>query len=410
MNNESARWGRRRGAGFLRLMRPYFRQVAGLLVLGSLAGVVMNTAVVLPSVLLGHAIDTVLAFHRGLATGAAVTLAAVLVVVGAVATELPRVGKRWWLGVARNRIYANVRADALRGVLSWPAHQLHTTSVGDVMARIIGDVEVLGTGIGELIVETWDTLLFSLSLVVVMLAYDPTLGALALVPVPVALALAKLAGTWVSRRTLRARQANAALTAFVQEGLVGLRVLHASGRRAAWGARLGRLANDQADAELAATRLGSALAPVYGTLTTAGVLAVIWLGGTRVATGALSVGDLVAFLGLFGRFTARAFRIPQMANRIQAATAALTRIAPLLTTPPPVGDEPPYASFRTNRVAGLGVRPRPDPAATRRGPTRVVLDDVVFAYPGAARPALNGVNLTVAPGSVVAVAGPVGSG
>ena len=46
-------------------MRPYFRQVAGQLVLGSIMGIVMNTAVVLPAILLGRAIDTALAFERG---------------------------------------------------------------------------------------------------------------------------------------------------------------------------------------------------------------------------------------------------------------------------------------------------------------------------------------------------------
>ena len=105
------------GLGFLRQMRPYFRQVAGLLVIGSLAGIAMNIAVVLPSVLLGHAVDAVLAFHRGQATGGAVTWAALLLVIGTAATEVPRVGKRWWLGVAQARIRANVRADAVARLL-----------------------------------------------------------------------------------------------------------------------------------------------------------------------------------------------------------------------------------------------------------------------------------------------------
>src|SRR6267142_1288363 len=54
--------------GFLWEMRPYLRQVAGQLVLGSVAGIVMNTAVVLPAILLGRAIDRVLSLARGEAT------------------------------------------------------------------------------------------------------------------------------------------------------------------------------------------------------------------------------------------------------------------------------------------------------------------------------------------------------
>src|SRR5215217_8161236 len=219
-------------------MRPYARQVAGLLWVGSVCGVLMNTAVVLPAILLGHAVDVVFAHDRGAADDAAVTRAVLLLVAGTLATELPRIGKRYWLGVARNRIQANVRADALGGVLAWPADRLHRTSVGEVMGRVVGDVEVLGRGVGEVIVETWDTLLFSVALAVAMLVYDPTLGLLALAPVPVALALAKAVGARVSRRTLRAREANAAVTAFAQEGLTGLRALRASGRGAAHAARL----------------------------------------------------------------------------------------------------------------------------------------------------------------------------
>ena len=102
------------------------------------------------------------------------------------------------------------------------------------MARIVGDVEVLGTGVRGVIVETWDTLLFSVSLVAAMLFYDLRLGLVALAPVPVALALSKAVGARVTERTLRAREANAALTEVVQEGLTGLRVFRVSGRAGAY--------------------------------------------------------------------------------------------------------------------------------------------------------------------------------
>jgi ABC-type multidrug transport system fused ATPase/permease subunit len=395
-------------------MRPYARQVAGLLTVGSLCGALMNTAVVLPAVLLGHAVDVVLAHDRGEADGSAVTRAVLLLVAGTLATEVPRIGKRYWLGVCRNRIKANVRADAVGGVLSWPADRLHRTSVGEVMGRVVGDVEVLGRGVGEVIVETWDTLLFSLALAVAMLVYDPTLGLLALAPVPVALALAKAVGARVGRRTLRTREANAAVTTFAQEGLTGLRALRAAGRGGAYAARLRALADEQADAELAAGRLEAVLAPVYTLLVTSGVLAVIGLGGRRVVTGELSVGDLVALLGLFGRFTGRAFRIPQMVNRVQAAAAAYGRLAPLLAAPPALAAEPRRASWRTDRIAGL---PDDDRAAipaavrcSRPGPAAVSLQHVAFTYPGAGRPALRNVTLDVAPGALVAVTGPIGSG
>src|SRR5260370_645139 len=95
---------------------------------------------------------------------------------------------------------------------------LHRTPIGDVMARTVGDVEVLGVGVREFTVEIWDTVLYCISIVVVMLFIDPFVTLLALVPVPVALLVAHLVGRWITRRTTLARQVNALLTASIQSG------------------------------------------------------------------------------------------------------------------------------------------------------------------------------------------------
>src|SRR5215813_5676448 len=202
-------------SSFLWQMRPYFRQVAGQLVLGSLAGIVMNTAIVLPAILFGRAIDRALAFERGQAAAADVGWAALAFLGGTLLTEGPRMAKRWWLMTANARIRANVRADAFRGVLAWPMADLDRMPVGDLMARIVGDVEVLGVGVREFTIEIWDTVLFSLSFVVAMLVFDPGLTVLAMLPVPVAMLLAHVTGRWVAGRTTRAREAAADLTSLL---------------------------------------------------------------------------------------------------------------------------------------------------------------------------------------------------
>jgi ATP-binding cassette subfamily B multidrug efflux pump len=331
---------------FLWDMRPYFRQVAGQLVLGSLTGIMMNTAVVLPAVLLGRAIDTALAYASGAAGAHDVVLAALLLVAGTLATELPRIVKRWWLMTANARIRANVRADALRGVLDWPMARLYHTPIGDLMARIVGDVEVLGVGVREFTTETWDTVLFSVSLIVAMGIYDPALTAVALLPVPAAMWLAHASGRLVSRRTLAAREASAVLTAALQERLVGLRVLRLFGRVRAAVAHVASLSHGQAQANLATIRLRAGLQPVYTTLMTAGVVLVVWWGGERVIAGAMSVGAFVAYLELYLRFVGRGFRVPQLVNAVQSAGAAYERLRPLLAPPVSTCDEPGWSSFQ----------------------------------------------------------------
>ena len=404
-----SKWRLARRPRFLWKLRPYYRQVAGLLVVGSVGGIIMNVAIVLPAVLLGRAVNVVLAVERHHATTADVGVAALVFVAGTAATELPRIAKRYYLGVARTRFAASVRADALRGVLGWAMERSAQVPVGDVMARVIGDVDVLSTGVGEVMVETWDTLLFSASLVITMFLYDAELAALALAPVPVALWVAKRAGRMVAHRTTLSRESEAILTGALREQLGALRLLRLFGRTEAATGHIHERADVQARTELAAIRLDEALSAVYTVLLSAGVVFIIWLGGERVIDGSMSVGALVAFLALFVRFVTRAPRIPLMANRVQSAGAAYQRLVPLLAPPIDATGEPPWSSFRSAYVPGTA-SPSTEPVTRAPGPVGVRVRQASFTYPGSTTPALLEVDMEVKPGALVAITGPVGSG
>ncbi|MGC9396978.1 MAG: ABC transporter ATP-binding protein [Anaerolineae bacterium] len=393
---------------FLKAIWPYLKQVSGLLILGSLGGIVMNTAVVLPAVLLGRAIDTATAWANGQGAGADVLWAGLAYAGGMALYQGARLVKRWGLRVGNRRIIASVRADALRGVLAWPAERLHRTAIGDLMARIIGDVEVMGRGISEITTETWDTLLFSFSLIAGMLAYDPGLTLLTLLPVPLAMLLAQTVGRWISTRTTATREANAALTAFLQERLTGLRVVRLFGRVEATVDRAAALSGRLVEANLALARLRGGLQPIYRLLMLGGVVFLLWLGGQRVAAGAMSLGAFVAYLDLYTRFTDRGHRVPQMFNSVQSGAAAYARLQPMLA--PPLDEHPPLrTALRAAYVPGLD---RPLAPLPERPPHALALTvrDVIFRYPGSEAIVLEQVSLDASAGTFVAITGPVGCG
>lgn len=385
------------------------RQVAGELVLGSLGGIIMNTAVVLPPILLGRAVDTVVKFSKGHATSRSVWHAAIILILGTIATEAPRIGKRWWIQTANGRMRASIRADALRGVLAWPMERLHNTPVGDLMARIVGDVEVLGVGIRELTTETWDTVLFSLSLVTAMCVIDIRLAAWSLLPVPAAVLVAKFSGQWISRRTTQAREANSSLTVALQEQLAGVRVLRLFGQVGVAVERVKKLSRKYADANLAAVRLRGGLVPAYTTLMGSGIVFLVLFGSRRVISGAMTLGTFMAFYELFNRFTTRAFRIPQMMNTIQAGGAAYARLKPLLAPPLSMRNQPRLASFKAYRLIGSDAVSTEFPPVPAK-PVAVSVEDVTFSYPGSSSPVLSEIGLEIPAGSLVAVTGPVGCG
>ena len=394
---------------YLWQLRPYMRQVAGELVLGSLGGIVMNTTLVLPSILLGRAIDTLVKLAKHQAAPRDVVHASILLILGTVVTEAPRIGKRWWIQTANGRMRASIRADALRGVLAWPMERLRGTPIGDLMARIVGDVEVLGVGIREFTTEIWDTVLSSVSLVVAMCLIDVRLACWSLLPVPAAIVLAKLTGQWVSRRTTQAREANASLTVALQEQLAGVRVLRLFGQVSGAVERVKELSKKYAVANLATARLRGGLVPAYMTLMASGIVFLVWFGSQRVISGAMSVGMFLAFYGLFTKFTDRAYRIPQMMNTIQSGGAAYARLQPLLALPLPMRKQPRLASFKAYRLIGPDSVTTQFPAVSA-GPVAVSFEDVTFTYPGSHSPALRDLRLEIAAGSLVAVTGPVGSG
>jgi ABC-type bacteriocin/lantibiotic exporter with double-glycine peptidase domain len=174
--------------------------------------------------------------------------------------------------------------------------------------------------------------------------------------------------------------------------------------------RVEEVANRQGAAELDAIRLDEALSAVYSTILSLGVVFIIWLGGDRVAAGVMSVGGLVAFLMLFVRFVTRAPRIPQMANRVQAAGAAYVRLEPLLAPALPISAEPQWFSFRTAEVPRMDERPPPASVGQSTGASSLAFEGVSFKYPGAQHRAIRDLDLEIGAGSFVAVTGPVGSG
>ena len=398
---------------FIWRLRFYYRRALLLLIVGSLFGIVMNSAAVLPPLMLGRAIDAALAYERRQGSAEAVGWAALLFVLAVVASEGPRIGKRWGLRGTVARVLAEMRIDALTNVLrNWPIARLNREPVGGLMARIVADVDAVGQGVRELTIETWDTLWLVASLFTALMALDWRLTLLVCLPVPVGTAIGRRVGAAVRERTLAARRANGDLTAALQETLTGLRLLRLFGREDAVAERIARLADNLARANLTVNWLQGGLAPVYGFVMTAGVLALFGFGGQNVIQGGLTVGAFVAYLELYLRFIGRAPRIPQMLNALQGGAAAFKRLDSLLLTTP---TRPARArwqdTIRQAYVEGPRELSESDGAeAAERPAGRVELRDICFRYPGSTDCSVNGVSLQAEPGELVAVTGPVGSG
>jgi ATP-binding cassette subfamily B protein len=370
---------------FLRLLgflRPYRAGLAWSLVLASLA--MVGTAA-LPW-LTGAAIDHVRAGDKGglrLVVGG-ILVAGVARLVLSVARRL--IAGRVSLGVEvdmRNRLYGHLLALDM----GFFDHQ----QTGQLMSRATVDLSSVRFFLGYGLIFITQSALTILLSAIAMLALQPSLGALALIPVPFVVAIAFRYGRINRPAQQEVQQRIAELTADAEENISGVRVVKAFAREDRQYARFRRSAQRVFDQNLVATRQRAFYTPLIGFLPQLGLAVVLLAGGRQVIEGSLTTGQFAAFY-TYVLVLAGPMRMLGIAlGMAQRATASGARLFEILDREP----EPVIP-------AGLPALPP--------GDGRVEFQDVTFAFPGAREPALRDVSLEVPAGCTVALVGGTGSG
>jgi ABC-type multidrug transport system fused ATPase/permease subunit len=236
---------------------------------------------------------------------------------------------------------------------------------------------------------------FSLGVVVIMLVamvqlalVDPVLMAVALALFP---GLALLNNAYTKRVEHPASLAQARVgdvSAVAHESFEGALVVKTLGLEAREVARLRDRAEQLRQERLVVGRLRAGFEPGLDALPSLGTIALLWLGAARVASGAITTGELVQAMALFG-ILAFPFRVVGfLLEELPRAVVAHDRIEGVLAAP--------------TRPVLERARDIPD------GPLDVVLEDVTFWYD--TEPVLTGVSTRLAPGEVVALVGSTGAG
>ena len=236
---------------------------------------------------------------------------------------------------------------------------------------------------------------FSLGVVVIIvvamaqLAFvDPVLLAVALALFP---GLALLNNSYTKRVEQPASAAQARVgdvSAVAHESFEGALIVKTLGLEEREVERMRSRAEDLRRERLVVGRLRAGFEPGLDALPNFGTIVLLWLGASRVADGAITTGELVQAMALFG-ILAFPFRIVGfLLEELPRAVVANDRLAGVLAAPARLEPEAPLAL--------------PD------GPLDVVLDDVGFSYGGEV--VLDGVTTRVAPGEVVALVGSTGAG
>lgn len=372
----------------LRTLIPYLRPYRRGLLFGLLLVVVSNVFTVAAPWLLRLAID---ALEDPGVTQTDLLFYALLIVGAALVGGAARYGMRELLNGISRRVECDLRADFFRHLLRLDAAFYGTNRTGDIMSRATNDTLAVRQAAGPAIMYAVNTTVVSLFTLTLMVWISPRLTLLALIPMillpPAVLGFGRI----IHERFQTIQEQFSTLSTQAQENLTGIRLVRAFVQEGDQADRFDSINREYMDRNLHLVRAQGLFHPLLSLLTGAAMIIVLWVGGTEVMAGAISVGDFVAFIFYLNLLIWPMIALGWVVNLFQRGEASMGRIRSIMETEPEVVPE-------TGRPIGEG------------SPGTIEFRNVSFRYPGTSREVLRNVSFRVEPGETVAVVGPTGSG
>jgi ATP-binding cassette subfamily B protein len=294
-------------------------------------------------------------------------------------------------GVGR-QVEADLKQRIFDHLLCQEPGWVQSTGSGEVISRATSDVENVRRLLGFAVLSLTNTVLAYALTLPAMVSIDPWLSLAAVALYPLMLMVVRLFGGRMMRQQRRQQEALADLSDLVQEDLSGISAIKIYGQEVTEQAAFAGRNRVYRDAALNLARTRSTLFPLLEGISSLSLLLLLALGSGQLASGRLSIGDLVALILYVERLVFPTALLGFTLNTFQTGQVSLERVEDLLSRVPRIQSP-------AQPVAA---------AAPRRG--RVEARGLTVHYPGASRPALADVSFVLEPGELVAVVGPVGCG
>ena len=302
----------------------------------------------------------------------------------------------WWQGrlttdIVQRSTY-RLRAEVEAKLSRLPLRYVDRQERGEVLSRVTNDIDNVAQTLQQTLAQLVTALLTVLGVLAMMIWISPLLALVALVTVPVSIAVTVAIAKRSQPQFVAQWAWTGQVNAHIEEMYTGHALVKVFGRQAE-AIETFRERNEQMyAASFRAQFISGMIQPAMGFLANLNYVAVAVVGGLRVASGAITLGDVQAFLQYSRQFTQPLTQVASMMNLLQSGVAS-------------VG-----AGVRAARRRGAVARTRCRPSrrcARSRG--RVAFEDVSFRYdPGT--PLIEHLSLVAEPGSTVAIVGPTGAG
>ncbi|MFD2363605.1 MULTISPECIES: ABC transporter ATP-binding protein [unclassified Arthrobacter] len=272
-----------------------------------------------------------------------------------------------------------------------PLRYFDTIQRGELLSRVTNDVDNISQSLQQSISQAVTSVLTVLGVLVMMFILSPTLALIALVTIPLTLGITALIAKRSQKLFVQQWKNTGELNGQIEETYTGHALVKVFGRQREVGDRFRQKNAELYEASFGAQFISGLIMPAMtfiGNLVYVGIAVV---GGLQVASGAMQLGDVQAFIQYSRQFTQPLAQLGSMANLLQSGVASAERVFELLDTEEQSADPPVLQS----------------PDGRARG--RLVFEDVSFSY-SPDKPLITGLSLVAEPGQTVAIVGPTGAG
>lgn len=305
------------------------------------------------------------------------------------------------------KVIFDLRSDLYSHIQFLPLRWFDNRATGDLMTRVIEDVNsverVLIDGIEQGVVAVLQVVI----VLAVMFYLNAKLALLALAPFPLLIAGALTYTLTAHRRYRLQRRAASAMNALLHDNLSGVRQIKSFVREKEEHARFNRMGTQLRHATLVVMRVWAIYSPSMSMFEGFGAVLVLAFGSRAVLTGAMQIGDLVAFLMLTAFLYDPISRLHQLNQLVQAGRAAGERVFEILDESIEPGIVP--VSDSADSVGEAVSFPYRGAGDGRGIAGDIRYEDVSFSY-AEGLPALRNVSFHAAPGETIALVGATGAG
>jgi ATP-binding cassette subfamily B multidrug efflux pump len=292
-------------------------------------------------------------------------------------------------GVVQRTVY-RLRADVEAKLNRLPLSYFDKQPRGEILSRVTNDIDNLGQSLQQTMSQLLTSLLTVIGVLTVMVVISPLLAVVALVAVPFSLLVTRMIGKRSQPKFLAQWRNTGQLNAQIEEAYTGHSIVKVFGRQRDVERTFGEKNEELYGASFGAQFVSGIIMPAMMFIGNISYVLIAVIGGLRVASGTISLGDVQAFIQYSRQFTQPLTQVASMANLLQSGVASAERVFELL-------DEPEQS---------------PDPEPLSRPPVakgRVEFEHVSFSYDPEV-PLIQDLSLVAAPGHTVAIVGPTGAG